>query len=63
MEENDLNYDTLLWNILKEHRGHRVYVASYGDWNDPANISLECEDCGCIVLDAGLYTLCAREDV
>lgn len=63
MENEELNYDMLLWDILKNHRGHHVYVASYGDWGNPANISLECEDCGSIVLDAGLYTICAREDV
>ena len=63
MENKELNYDALLWDILKQHRGHHVYVASYGDWEDPVNISLECEDCGAIVLDAGLYTICAREDV
>ena len=63
-ELNDAwEYDTILWEMLKNHRGHHVYIASYGDWDDPVNISLECEDCGCIVIDAGLYTICAREDV
>ena len=61
--ENESNYDLLLWNTLKEHRGHHIYIASYGDSNDPVNISLECEDCGAIVLDAGLYTICARKDI
>ncbi len=63
MEPTELNYDSLMWDILKQHRGHHVYVASYGDLDDPINISLECEDCGCVVLDAGLYTICAREDM
>ena len=52
----------LLWNELKKHRGHTVNIVSYGDWNNPANICLECEDCGEVVLDAEIYTLCARED-
>ena len=60
---DELDYEALLWNLLKKHRGHHVCVSSYGDWNDPVNISLECEDCGCTILDAGLYTICAREDV
>ena len=57
MESNEI-----LWNILKEHRGHKVSIASYGDWDNPANICLECEDCGEVILDAELYTICARED-
>jgi hypothetical protein len=59
----DKFYNTLLWNRLKEHRGHHVSIVSYGDWDDPSNIALECEECGCVILDAELYTLCAREDV
>lgn len=35
----------ILWDILKKHRGHQVYIASYGDPEHPANICLECEDC------------------
>lgn len=49
-------------NCLKKHRGHQVYITSYGDPEHPANICLECEDCGEVVLDAELYTICARED-
>ena len=60
---DELNYETLLWDILKHHHGHHVYVALYGDSEDPVSVTLECEDCGCIVLDGGLYTICAREDV
>ena len=54
--------NTILWDILKKHRGHQVYITSYGDPEHPANICLECEDCGEVVLDAELYTICARED-
>lgn len=57
------NKDELMWDILKKHKGHHVHIVSYGNQNDSANISLECEDCGEIVLDAGIYTICAREDV
>jgi len=52
----------ILWNELKKHRGHKVNIVSYGDWNEPEDVCLECEDCGEVVLDAELYTLCARED-
>ena len=56
-------YEELLWNILKEHRGHDVVIATYGDFEDPVDICLECEDCGEVLLDAEIYTICAREDV
>lgn len=55
--------DTLLWDELKKHRGHHIRIASYGDWDNPENISLECEDCNEVILDAELYTICGREDV
>ena len=44
-------------------RGHHISIASYGDWDDPENISLKCEDCNEVILDAELYTICGREDV
>lgn len=31
---------------------HKVSIVSYGDWDNPADICLECEDCGEVVLDA-----------
>lgn len=52
--------DNLLWNALLNHRGHKVSIVSYGDWNDPADVCLECEDCGEVILDAELYTLQTR---
>ena len=52
-----------LWNILFEHRGHNVEIASYGaDYNNPTCICLECTDCNEVLLDAGIYTICGRED-
>ena len=58
----DDSYDDLLWKLLLAHRGHRVSIVSYGDPADPANVSLECEDCGEVILDAEINTICARED-
>ena len=53
----------LLHDKLNKHRGHHISIASYGDWDDPENISLKCEDCNEVILDAELYTICGREDV
>jgi len=60
-KSNSSNID--LWDILKKHRGHKVSIVSYGSYDNPENISLECEDCGEVILDAELYTICAREDI
>ena len=62
IEEESFENDTILWNELKKHRGHKISIVSYGDWEDPTDICLECEDCGKIILDAEIYTLCAREN-
>lgn len=59
---DNIDYDKILWNILKKHRGHKVSIVSYGNYDNPENISLKCEDCGEVILDAGIYTICAREN-
>ena len=48
---------TSLWEKLKKHRGHNVSIVSYGDWDDPADICLECEDCCEVIIDAEPYDL------
>ena len=52
----------LLWNILKDHWGHKVEIAVYGDPEDPVSVTLEDMDTYEVILDAELYTICARED-
>lgn len=54
--------DMLLWGTLLKHRGHTVNIVSYGDFNNPVDVCLECEDCGEVILDADIYTICARTD-
>ena len=61
-EEADID-DQLLWNTLLKHRGHSVEIAYYGDPEDPASVTLEDMDTNEIILDAQIYTLCAREDL
>lgn len=36
---------------LKEHVGHRIECAAYGDADDPANVALECVDCHVVLVD------------
>jgi len=54
--------NNLLWEALKSHIGHEVSIVAYGDTENPADICLECEDCGEVILDAELYTLCAVDE-
>lgn len=51
-----------LWNALLKHFGHNVEIVCYGDSNDPHDVCLECADCGCVILDAELYTIVGRSD-
>lgn len=57
-----MDEDKILWDVLKKHIGHNVEIAYYGDKENPANVCLECADCNEVILDAEIYTLCARED-
>lgn len=59
-EEHAINM--WLWNILKNHFGHKVSIAVYGDVNSPSSVTLEDEDTNEIILDAGIYTLQGRSD-
>ena len=52
----------LLWDSLANHTGHRVEITYYGSEKSPACRCLECLDCNEVVLDAEIYTLCARND-
>lgn len=54
--------DSYLWNRLKEHWGHDVKISCYGNGDSPDDVCLECEDCNEVIVDAGLYTLCPRND-
>ena len=58
--EDDFN--AFLWNRLKEHFGHKVEIAIYGDTKNPASITLEDLDTNEVILDAEIETICARED-
>lgn len=58
----DKEMNNLLWDILKDHFGHRVEIAVYGDPENPASVTLEDMDTNSVILDAEIYTICARED-
>jgi hypothetical protein len=40
------------FNELREHIGHDISCVCYGrDNEEPVNVALECETCGCVLLD------------
>lgn len=49
-----------LYEKLTRHSGHNVTIVSYGDWEHPANFSLECEDCCEVILDTDGYVVCDK---
>lgn len=57
-----MNHNELLWNLLKEHFGHKVEIAIYGDIDNPMSITLEDLDTDTVILDAEIYTICSRDD-
>lgn len=37
---------------LREHIGHDIVCVNYGtEGQEPENIALECETCGCVLID------------
>ncbi len=44
------------------NRGHNVRIVTYGDIDDPVDVCLECENWEEVLIDAELYTLCARKN-
>lgn len=40
---------------LMPHRGHAISCVSYGDFNDPADVSIECEHCGEVLVSAEVF--------
>lgn len=58
------NGNLLLWNELAKHAGNDVHIVTYGrEGEEPVNVALEDWDTNEIILDAGIYTLKARDDI
>ena len=36
---------------LRSHVGHPVHCVCYGDEDNPANVAIECIECGCVLVD------------
>lgn len=57
------NSDEFLREILMKHFGHKICIACYGDVNNPADVTLECDDCHEIIIDSNIYTCAPRTDI
>ena len=55
--EIEVPADSYLRDKLMPHRGHNIACVSYGDWDDPVDICIECEDCGCVLISTENETL------
>lgn len=49
--------DSYLRKKLMPHRGHDIACVSYGDWDDPVDVCIECEDCGCVLISTEYETI------
>ena len=41
-----------LFEKLMRHRGHAIECVSYGDWDEPSDVCIECTDCGEVLISA-----------
>ena len=46
--------NNLLYDIMSRHAGHNVSITNYGAG---ANMTLECNDCNCVLFDTDVYDL------
>lgn len=41
-----------MFRKLAPHVGHKIVCVSYGNKEETADICIECEDCGCVLVSA-----------
>lgn len=56
--KEDMDKETLLYQMLKKHVGHRIEITEYGDGT---NFSLEDTDTNEVIFDTDIYDLTGRE--
>ena len=45
-----------MWEKLLAHRGHEIECVSYGDWDDPVDVCIECVDCNEVLVSASDFS-------
>ena len=51
MATENVYHNVIMFNIYRDHIGHKIAVVRYGEGDEIQNVSVECEDC-CSVLDS-----------
>ena len=41
-----------LFDMLRNHFGHKIVIAAYGDSDNPRSLCVECKDCRWVILEA-----------
>jgi hypothetical protein len=36
---------------IENHFGHKIVIGTYGNPKEPANVSVECETCNCVIIE------------
>ena len=44
-----------MYDKLKNHIGHNIVCVSYGDYHDPDDICIECEDCNEVLISTETF--------
>lgn len=47
-----MNY---MYEKLREHFGHHIEIIQYGNDDNPVEFTIECEDCGCVLVSSEDY--------
>ena len=54
--------ENYILDTLYQHKGYKVVFVTYGNLDNPADVCLEREGYGDVILDTKHYTFCAREE-
>ena len=41
-----------IFEKLKHHIGHKIACVAYGDYNNPSDVCIECEDCNEVLISS-----------
>ena len=44
-----------MYEKLREHFGHKIVIAMYGNEDNPIEFTIECEDCCCVLVSSEDY--------
>lgn len=51
----------MIYELLKNHIGHKIVCVAYGDKDNPDDICIECEDCNEVLISSESFDNEAEE--